>query len=205
MLSSYLSHSVKKLLSLPGTHRVDHGAGLTSKALSVPLLREAISDFQLELSRSRRYERSFSVVLLATSVPEANASAHGRPNQSRPAGRAAWAWERPQPHFTALFMGARLRDLLRQSDRIAYASSDDRFVIALPETDQDQARQALQRIKPELQAWVRMDCGAGIAAFPEDGLTFSELVERAEAHWHRQLELHEVSTNGAAPRPEDES
>jgi hypothetical protein len=65
------------------------------------------------------------------------------------------------------------------------------------------ARQAVRRIEPVIRARMRMEVQAGVAAFPDDGFTLTELMEIAENDWRRQaLEVHPASIPGSR-RPQE--
>lgn len=191
---SYLSFSVNRMLRLSGSRGNGNGeSALTSKALSVPSLRQAMPDLRLELSRARRYERPLSV-LLFTALEEAhNGPAPERQEGSLPS-ELAILLKREMPQLTSLLVGALLRDLIRQTDHLAYATTEDQLVIALPETDRDRAHQLLRRIGPEMRARVNMTFEAGVAVFPGDGFTLRDLMEQAN---HRSTPPSSALQGGA--------
>ena len=113
-----------------------------------------------EIGRARRYERTFSIVVVA-----------------QVAGADAQNGNRVQPDQTA----AGLREVLRESDILCYRSVDDCFVLGLTESESDAARQALERVRTLFRDQLKVDLAVGVAQFPADGLTLGDLVEIARA------------------------
>jgi two-component system, cell cycle response regulator len=100
-----------------------------------------------------------------------------------------------------------IRSTLRASDVPARYGGDE-FAIILPETDGEAARSAADRIlgafqeRPfvgEQRGPVPIALSIGIATFPEDGRTPTELIERADAALYRVKRDggHDVAAGGA--------
>jgi hypothetical protein len=176
-------------------------ASLTTRALSVPEFREALPELAAELERARRYEHPLAVLVLSSlSDPQNGRSQEEEPP---PDGNGRILLETRIPHLASLLVATILTGMLRQSDRVTYMAADDRFVIALPETDREAAGRTVHRIEPVLKARIGVGLRAGSAAFPKDGLTMAELMDKAENEWRRRaLEVHEASTDGASLRME---
>jgi len=64
-----------------------------------------------------------------------------------------------------------------RSDTIAW--SGDNLVICLPETDRDQAIRLARQIHMLLKMRLGLDIAVGVAAFPEDGLIYRDLLDHA--------------------------
>lgn len=153
---------------------------LASRAIAVPSLRESEAAFNRELQRARRYERPLSVVVLST------AEAPRRPARSEPGmEEEAVLLETRIPYLATLLAGSILRRATRESDVIAYAADDDRFVLLLPETRRTDARRAVARLDTLLHDRMRRGVRAGIAEFPVDGFTRVQLVEKASDAWRQ--------------------
>ncbi len=88
-------------------------------------------------------------------------------------------------------LAQRMKSILREEDTLSRQSGDE-FVLVLPYTDAKGAAHVAERIKPLLARPCQLDgrslvvtASIGIAMFPEDGLDFEALVQRAEMAMHR--------------------
>jgi hypothetical protein len=160
------SHEAELLLAR--TARSDLPAVLSSMA-------EAVDSLSAELDRARRYNHSLSVVVLSaspmTGEPEPQNGADGTPE--------AAALETSLPQVVSLLAAGVLRDVVRKSDIVCYWPSENRFVLALAESDVHSGRKALRRIEELFRSRLRLHVHAGLARFPDDGLTLDALVTRA--------------------------
>ena len=122
-----------------------------------------------ELFRARRYEHDLAVVVL---------SAHPRLRDSEQSddGEAA---ESKLPQMIALLTAVALREVLRGSDVVCYQAAQNRFVLALPETDAKGAGVAVDRVQSHFRTRLRLRVRAGISCFPADAFTLEELVATA--------------------------
>lgn len=128
-----------------------------------------------ELDRARRYRRDLSIVVLGTAPLESEA---GEAGDATKGGRTV---ETRLPHVVSLLAAAALRDVLRRSDVVCYRPTENHFVLALAESDADDARRALQRVRSVLEERFRLEARAGLARFPDEALTLDELVAKAAA------------------------
>ena len=160
------SHEAELLLSRGA--RADLPAVLSSMA-------DAVDSLSAELDRARRYNHSLSVVVLSAS-PITEAS--DRQNGASPTIDGA-ALETSLPQVVSLLAAGVLRDVVRKSDIVCYWPSENRFVLALAESDVHSGRKALRRIEELFRGRLRLNVHAGLARFPDDGLTLDALVSRA--------------------------
>lgn len=135
-----------------------------------------------ELFRARRYEHDLAIVVL---------SAHPRLRSSEEEGSAA---SDKLPQMIALLTAVALREVLRGSDVVCYQAAQNRFILALPETDADGAGVAVDRVHAHFRSRLRLRIRAGIACFPEDAFTLEELV--ATASLRTSLREAQVRVNG---------
>jgi|GEM_PF-2413845 len=196
--------SMKGFLGRRSTDRAAaRAADLTTRALSVPDLQEALPEITAELERARRYEHPLAVVVVSPIGDGMN----GRPPEhdgSDEEGNRILL-ETRIPHLASLLTATILTGMLRQSDRVTYNVADDRFVIVLPETGRQEAWGTMHRIQPVLRARIGVGIRTGIAAFPEQGLTLAELMDKAERDWRRRGRgAHEPSSDGAGVRMDGE-
>jgi hypothetical protein len=160
------SHEAELLLSRAA--RADLPAVLSSMA-------DAVDSLSAELDRARRYNHSLSVVVLSAS-PSTDA---GEQQNGAPGTIDGAALETSLPQVVSLLAAGVLRDVVRKSDIVCYWPSENRFVLALAESDVYSGRKALRRIEELFQSRLRLNVHAGLARFPDDGLTLDALVSRA--------------------------
>lgn len=157
-----------------------HAAAVLAAA-GVPRFRDALPRMVLELERARRYGRPLSVALVG---PE---TAHGHDgNGSTPVshnGQSDSASPTSGPLFAAL-LGSLLRELMRETDIVAYAAALDRCVIVMPEMGETESRLAVRRLRDQCASHLSVPIRAQVAVFPDDGFTLEELVKLAEARSH---------------------
>ena len=84
------------------------------------------------------------------------------------------------------FFGAQLLQSIRGEDTAARLGGDE-FVLLLMDADTDSTRVILQRIRTALAAFspaglepLGLSCSAGVALFPDDGMTLAELLDAAD-------------------------
>jgi hypothetical protein len=161
------SHEAELLLSRSA--RADLPAVLSSMA-------DAVDKLSAELDRARRYNHSLSVVVLSASPMTEPA-----PEAANGAGaiEGAAALETSLPQVVSLLAAGVLRDVVRKSDIVCYWPSENRFVLALAESNVHSGRKALRRIEELFRSRLRLNVHAGLARFPDDGLTLDALVSRA--------------------------
>jgi hypothetical protein len=160
------SHEAELLLSRGA--RADLPAVLSSMA-------DAVDSLSAELDRARRYNHSLSVVVLSAS-PVTDASERQNGASATIDGAAL---ETNLPQVVSLLAAGVLRDVVRKSDIVCYWPSENRFVLALAESDVHSGRKALRRIEELFRSRLRLNVHAGLARFPDDGLTLDALVTRA--------------------------
>lgn len=128
-----------------------------------------------ELERARRYERGLSVSVLT--VEPLDAVEGEKLDGDRDVRASAKASGPPQ--VVALLAAAGLRDMLRQSDVLCYQPTENRFVLALAESDAEASEKALVRISGIFRERLGLDIQAGISRFPDDALTLAGLIDSA--------------------------
>ena len=142
-----------------------------SMAVSDPLTglanyRRLISVLEAELDRSRRTQRSFSIVLLDMDGLKTINDHYGHLTGSRALVR----------------LGKILRNHSRAIDTAARYGGDE-FALVLPEAGKDLASRVVSRIRERLAAETEppaLSVSAGVAAFPEDGDSPEKLLGAAD-------------------------
>jgi hypothetical protein len=167
---------------------------LLTASTSIPSFEEAADRLQSELDRARRYEHALSVLVL-TATPHSN----GKGTAQEADEETSMLVQTGMPHIASLLGGATLLEVLRDSDIICYDADDDRLLVALVESGGDEARKAIRRIGELMDGRLRLKVRAGMARFPEDGLTIETLVACAEEGWLRSPETGGDGALGGKP------
>jgi len=164
-------------------------------ALSDPLTglanyRRLTDTLDAEIKRSGRTARSFAILLLDLDGLKAINDVHGHAVGSRAIARVAKI----------------LRNHCRATDTAARYGGDE-FVIVLPETGSEAARQVAQRISEEAKndnEEPPISVSVGAATFPEDGITFDELMSSADHALYRDKRSSGPQSIAGSASPFDE-
>jgi GGDEF domain-containing protein len=137
----------------------------------VPPLEEALEEVQLELARSRRYQSPLSVFVVAPDPVSAQANLH----------RAIQEVQRTMVRRYVLAGIARvISTVLRRTDLVVEERQHGRFVILSPETPLEGSEVVTERIRRAVIEQLGIGVTIGVATFPDDALTFDELLRKAE-------------------------
>lgn len=128
-----------------------------------------------EFTRARRYEQILTIVVVSAVQHDEAAGQKSATNGNGADG----------PDVLPLLAAVGLREALRESDVLCYRPAEGRFVLGLPQSGGEEARQAMDRVGELFHKRLHIDLMAGAASFPADGLTLEDLEntasERAEA------------------------
>ncbi len=140
------------------------------------LFEEAAKVIQTELARSRRYNRPLSLVIIE---PEQDAVGA----EFQPVSRVNTGQE-IQKQLARRYVMAQIAEILdkeaRNTDTIVKQDKPDRFIILCPETQTSNTNTLIRRVVEKTRAQVGVQVGFGVAAFPEEAMTFEELLQKAE-------------------------
>ncbi len=135
-------------------------------------LDQSTEDVQTELIRSRRHNRPLSVVVVKPDPASIQVTLH----------RTVLDVQRAMMMRYVVTGHARvLRTELRRTDVVMEERDQDRFVILCPETDAAGSTMLAERIRATIEGQLGVKVACGIASFPDEALTFDELVHRAES------------------------
>lgn len=123
-----------------------------------------------EFTRARRYEQTLTIVVVSVAQDDAAASEQRPESNGNGAGG---------PDVLPLLAAVGLREALRESDVVCYRPMEGRFILGLPQSDGDEARQAMNRVGELFHRRLHIDLMAGAASFPADGLTLEDLESTA--------------------------
>lgn len=141
-------------------------------------VREALAEFRAELDRARRYENPLALAVMSVDPTDGRGS------------EGPWGsngdrsiLETKVPQLVSILVTALIEDGFRESDVVSYSPAEDRYVVLLTESDGRDARQAVRRLESLVAERAMVGLRAGVAEFPEDGLTLEDLLRAAEAEW----------------------
>jgi hypothetical protein len=123
---------------------------------------------KIELTRSRRYHRPLSLVVIESeSEDEKTTREMLKSIQHDLLNR-----------FTSARVGQIIDDRIRQTD-LVLRDRRGRFIILCPETDLENASLLARRIAQAVKERTSLNVLWGVAAFPEEALTFDDLLQKA--------------------------
>jgi GGDEF domain-containing protein len=89
-----------------------------------------------------------------------------------------------QKQLARRYVMAQIAEILdkeaRNTDTIVKQDKPDRFIILCPETQTSNTNTLIRRVVEKTRAQVGVQVGFGVAAFPEEAMTFEELLQKAE-------------------------
>ncbi|MGZ9164416.1 MAG: diguanylate cyclase domain-containing protein [Anaerolineales bacterium] len=123
---------------------------------------------KIELTRSRRYHRPLSLVVIESESEDEKATREMLKSiQYDLLNR-----------FTSARVGQIIDDHIRQTD-LVLRDRRGRFIILCPETDLENASLLAKRIAQAVKERTSLHVLWGVAAFPEEALTFDDLLQKA--------------------------
>jgi GGDEF domain-containing protein len=123
---------------------------------------------KIELTRSRRYHRPLSVVIIQSESDIDILSREAFKNIQQDL----------MSRFTSARVGQIIDDRVRQTD-LVLRDYKGRFIVLCPETDFANASLLAQRIAQSIKERTSLRVLWGVAAFPEEALTFEDLLQKA--------------------------
>lgn len=155
--------------------RTDHLTGLPNR-------RAFDRELRAELNRVERYDARGALVLLDLDHFKDYNDAHGHPMGDEALKAVAAVLERES----------------RASDTVARYGGEE-FAVIMPELAPDEAREAAERLRAvvgehevegeEVLPAGRLTASLGVAAYPEDGATFEDVLRVADRHLYRAKDL----------------
>lgn len=160
-------------------------ASQVKRSTNISAFRQSVPALTAEMARARRYKRPLAVVMLGLaddSLPEHVYRLVGENGNDNGAGKQILS---RTTQLVSFVLGFILRDTLRESDIATYSAADDRYILLLVESTRSQAQETVQRLNQLFYQRVYAHLRAGIAEFPDDGLTLDELVTGAQQEWRQ--------------------
>ena len=123
---------------------------------------------KIELTRSRRYHRPLSVVLIQSESDEEELTREAFKNIQHDL----------MSRFTSARVGQIIDDRIRQTD-LVLRDYQGRFAVLCPETDLSNATLLAKRISQAIKERTNLRVLWGVAAFQDEALTFEDLLQKA--------------------------
>jgi predicted signal transduction protein with EAL and GGDEF domain len=158
----------------------------------------------VEMVRSRRFERPLSLVMIQADTSSINMQMH-RIVQEVQRGM--------MQRYVLATMAHVLSRTLRRTDIVVEDAQPGRLLLVAPETNDAEATQMGSRVARLIQERLGIGASYGVAAFPQQALTFEDLRNVAEADLHSETsavngdlsnELLEFNPRTNVPAPEKE-
>ena len=160
---------------------------LATRSAAISSFRQSLPEFSREMDRARRYQRPFAIVVLNFESEQfreqitGRAGGGGNGNATHDAQLLACC----TTQLIRAALGSLLRDALRETDLVTYSATDDRYVMLLTESNEAQARRAVERLNKMFWNRTSARLSVGVAQFPMHGLTLEDLIETAQTAWDR--------------------
>jgi GGDEF domain-containing protein len=136
----------------------------------VRTLEDATEDIQTEFTRSRRYGAPLSVVVVEPDSASVEVALHRTVQEVQ---RAMMS------RYVLKGLVRVISNELRRTDFVFEQRRNGRFVILCPETTAEESAVVAERIGQAAMEQLGLRIGCGVAAFPEEALTFEQLVSQA--------------------------
>lgn len=135
-------------------------------------MNDAAEEVTNELVRSRRYQRSLTVLVLE---PDPATIQNGR----------VATVEEIQNNLARRYAMGKISEVIsstaRRPDLVIKQEQSDRFILLCPETTAASSEILRQRIHNAVKTSLGVSMSIGVASFPDDALTFEELLHKASA------------------------
>jgi hypothetical protein len=137
-------------------------------------IEEESQRIKIELTRSRRYHRPLGLVVVESESED----------QKTTREMLKSIQQDLLNRFTSARVGQIINDRIRQTD-LVLRDHRGRFVVLCPETDLDSTILLANRIAQAVKERTNLNVLWGVAAFPEEALTFDDLLQKASERLHQ--------------------
>jgi GGDEF domain-containing protein len=133
-------------------------------------LEEASEEIKTELLRSRRYQRSLTVLVI-------------EPDSDSIKQNLAPSAEEIRHNLTRRYAMGKISEVInataRRPDLIIKLDQPERFILVCPETSASSSNTLIERIQTAIETDLGISVSWGVATFPDDALTFEDLLHKA--------------------------
>jgi PleD family two-component response regulator len=137
-------------------------------------IEEESQRIKIELTRSRRYHRPLGLVVIESESEDQKITREMLKSIQQDL----------MNRFTSARVGQIINDRIRQTD-LVLRDLRGRFVVLCPETDLDSTILLAKRIAQAVKERTNLNVLWGVAAFPEEALTFDDLLQKASERLHQ--------------------
>ena len=137
-------------------------------------IEEESQRIKIELTRSRRYHRPLGLVVIDSESEDQKITREMLKSIQQDLLN----------RFTSARVGQIINDRIRQTD-LVLRDHRGRFVVLCPETDLDSTILLAKRIAQAVKERTNLNVLWGVAAFPEEALTFDDLLQKASERLHQ--------------------
>jgi hypothetical protein len=134
--------------------------------------RESDEDIQVEMFRSRYHHHPLSIILVKPEPKSIQVILHRLVQEIQQAMLSSYVINN---------MAQTLSKYLRRTDLILEQRDQGRFIIVCPETNAKDSELLVEYIQTVAQEQLGASVTYGVATFPDEAVTFEELVRRAES------------------------
>jgi hypothetical protein len=162
---------------------------LANGGARVPCVDDAGDLINVEMNRSRHYNRSLSIILAAL-----------EPNEAKLAlpRMVAEAQEKIIHQYLTARLAETIRGELRRMDMVLADEKNNRVVVVSPEMDDRGSSVLLERLQTSVQRQLGLQIKTGAATYPQVAVTFEELVHEAERGMRQAGHLQLEDSSGIA-------
>lgn len=143
-------------------------------------LDEAEDDIQTELIRSRRHHHPLTVMVIE---PEAESIQVALNRTVQEVQRAMMS------RYVITSLARVVSNQLRRTDVVVEQREKNRFIIISPDTTAANSAILADRIQAAAAVQLGVLVSCGVASFPDQALTFDELVQQAKTNLHSPVEI----------------
>ncbi|MBA3468691.1 MAG: hypothetical protein H0T53_03505 [Herpetosiphonaceae bacterium] len=140
-------------------------------------LAESGDEIQTEMIRSRRHRRPLSVLVIKPDANSVTTAIHRTVQEVQQA---------MMTRYVVTSLTSVVSDVMRRTDTIFEQPNANQFIVMSPETSTLNSGAFIERIQTAATEKLGVNVICGVASFPDDALTFDELVREAESHAARQ-------------------
>ncbi len=138
----------------------------------VQKLEDASEEIQTELIRSRRHHYPLTVMIIQPDAKSIKAVLHRTVQELQQAMMA---------RYVITSLARIISKQLRRTDMVLDQHERGRFIVISPDTSASSSDTLAQRIKSAAVEELGVSVSYGVASFPDEALTFEELVHQAES------------------------
>jgi GGDEF domain-containing protein len=125
---------------------------------------------KIELTRSRRYHRPLSIVVISADPAD----------EDKTRELAKSIQHDLLMQFSSARVGQIIDERIRQTD-LVLRDHKGRFIVLCPETDLTNVALLAERVSEAIREKTALQVRWGVAAFPDEALTFDDLLQKAES------------------------